>query len=125
MTTIEPPAHSNILQRQSRRRFTPRERKRLVGLYEKSGHSARAFCDEHDVSPSSLWRWLARAREPGCKESEGGGLVEIPMLALATPNAPSAAVRMELAGGTRLEIATGTDTAWLAALVRALVPASV
>lgn len=125
MTTIESPDRSNTQQRQSRRRFTPRERRRLVGLYEKSGHSARAFCDEHEVSPSSLWRWLARARGPGCKESEGGGLVEIPMLALGTPNAPSAAVRMELAGGTRLEIASGTDTIWLAALVRALVPVSV
>src|SRR6266481_4758419 len=99
MTTIESPAHSDTPQRQSRRRFTPRERKRLVGLYEKSGCSARAFCDEHEVSPSSLWRWLARAREIGGEESHGGSLVEIPMLALSLPNAP-AAVRMELAGGT-------------------------
>ena len=124
MTTIESPDRSNTPQRQSRRRFTPRERKRLVGLYEKSGHSARAFCDEHEVSPSSLWRWLARARESGGKESDGGELVEIPMLALGAVNAPSAAVRMELAGGTRLEIASGTDAAWLAALVRALTPGS-
>jgi transposase-like protein len=86
-------------QRQSRRRFTPRERKRLVGLYEKGGRNARAFCDEHEVSPSSLWRWLARACEIGGEESHDGALVEIPMLALSPPNAPSAAVRMELAGG--------------------------
>lgn len=124
MTTISSPAQSNTPQRK-RRGFTPRERKRLVGLYEKSGHSARAFCDEHKVSPSSLWRWLARAREIGGEESHDCTLVEIPMLALSPPNAPSAAVRMELAGGTRLEIATGTDTVWLATLVRALLPASV
>jgi transposase-like protein len=123
MTTIESPARSNTPQRQSRRRFTQRERKRLVGLYEKSGHGARAFCDEHEVSPSSLWRWLARARAIGGEESHDGALVEIPMLALNPPNTP-AAVRMELAGGTRLEIATGTDTVWVAALVRALLPAS-
>ena len=125
MTTIESPVHSKFPQRQSRRRFTPRERKRLVGLYEKSGHSARVFCEEYDVSPSSLWRWLARARESACQESEGGELVEIPMMALGTLDAPSAAVKMEFAGGTRLEIAIGTDTVWLAALVRALVPGSV
>jgi len=51
-------------------------------------------------------------------------LVEILMLAAHAQYVQTAAVRMELAGGTRLEIATGTDTAWLAALVRALVPAS-
>ena len=36
MTTIESPAHSNTPQIQSRRRFTTRERNRLVGLYEKT-----------------------------------------------------------------------------------------
>ena len=58
------------------------------------------------------------------EESNAGGLVEILMLAAHAQYVQTAAVRMELAGGTRLEIATGTDTAWLAALVRALVPAS-
>jgi|GEM_PF-1986373 len=124
-TTIDSQTDPNSPQRQLRRRFTPRERKRLVGLYEKSGQSAVAFCGEHDVSPSSLWRWLARSRGTGGEGSNRGRLVQIPMLALGTPNASSAAVRMELVGGTRVEITPGTDTVWLAALVRALVPASV
>lgn len=121
MTTIDSQTHSNTPERPLRRRFTPSDRRRLIRRFQKSGQSAMAFCGEHDVSPSSLWRWLARMRR---EESNAGGLVEIPMMAIQAQGMQTAAVRMDLARGTRLEIATGTDTAWLAALVRALVPAS-
>lgn len=120
--TIDSQTNPNSPKRQSRRRFTPRDRQRLVCRFEKSGQSAAAFCRDNEVCPSSLWRWLARTRR---EESNAGRLVEIPMLAAHAQYVQTAAVRMELAGGTRLEIATGTDTAWLASLVRALAPASV
>ncbi len=122
MTTIDSQTHSNTPERPSRRRFRPSDRRRLIRGFQKSGQSAMAFCGEHDVSPSSLWRWLARMRR---EESNAGGMVEIPMMAMRAQDAQTAAVKVDLVGGTRLEIATGTDTAWLAALVRALVPASV
>ena len=125
MTTIDSKIHSSTTQRPSRRRFTPRDRKRLINLYEKSGQSALEFCRENDLSMSSLWRWLARARRSDRKEANAGGLVEIPMLALRAPDAQTSAVTIQLTGGTRLEIVAGTDAAWLGALVRALTPGSV
>jgi hypothetical protein len=125
MTTIDSQIPSSSTQRRSRRRFTPRARRRLIRLYEKSGQDAAAFCRENDVSPSSLWRWLARARREEPEEANTGGLVEIPILSLRTPDTHAAAVMMQLTGGARLEIVAGTDTAWLGALVRALTPGSV
>ena len=125
MTTIDSQIHSSTTQRLSRRRFTARDRKRLIGLYERSGQSAVEFCRENDVSTSSLWRWLARAGEPEREEGNAGGLVEIPIRSLRAPDEHAAAVTMQLADGARLEIVAGTDTAWLGALVRALTPGSV
>jgi transposase-like protein len=126
MTTIDSQIHSTPTQRRSRRRFTPRDRQRLIRLYEKCGQNAAEFCHENDLSPSSLWRWLAGARrEEDREEANTGELVEIPMLSLRAPETHAAAVTMQLTGGARLEIVAGTDTAWLGALVRALTPGSV
>jgi transposase-like protein len=127
MTTIDSQIDSSTTQRPSRRRFTARDRKRLIGMYERSGQNAVEFCRENDVSTSSLWRWLARAREPEPEREEGnaGRLVEIPMRSLRAPDEHAAAVTMQLTDGARLEIVAGTDTAWLGALVRALTPGSV
>ncbi len=125
MTTIDSQVHSNTTQRPSRRRFTARDRKRLISLYERSGQNAVEFCHENDVSTSSLWRWLARAREPDREDGNAGGIVEIPLLSQRASDAHTAAVTIQLADGARLEIVAGTDTAWLGALVRALTPGSV
>jgi len=99
----------------------------LIRLYEKSGQNAAEFCHENELSPSSLWRWLARARREDDRQeaSAGDELVEIPMLSLRAPDSHAAAVTMQLVDGARLEIVAGTDAAWLGALVRALTPGSV
>ncbi len=76
------------------------------------------FCQEHDVCPSSLWRWLARERRSsGEAASSGGDLVEIPMAALRAPQTVGAAVSMQIADIARLDVAVGTDPEWLGALV--------
>jgi transposase-like protein len=122
MTTIDqsPDAKSET---RRRRRFTARDRKRLMSLYRRSRQSAEDFCRENDVCSSSLWRWLARDRNGGQDASRGGELVEIPMTALRAPEARSAAVSMQITDVARLEVAVGTDPQWLGALVRALTPA--
>jgi transposase-like protein len=126
MTTIDSPTHATPGRRRSRRHFTPRERQRLIRLYEKNGQNAAEFCHKNELSPSSLWRWLARARrDDGREEANTGELVEIPMRSLRAPDPHCAAVTMQLADGARLEIVAGTDTAWVGALVRALTPGSV
>jgi transposase-like protein len=122
MTTIDriPDAKPET---QRRRRFTARDRKRLLRLYRQSRQSAADFGRENDVCPSSLWRWLARERRSGLEASSGGELVEIPVAALRAPEATGAAVSMQITGVARLEVAVGTDPEWLGALVRALPPA--
>ncbi len=122
MTTIDrsPDAKPET---QRRRRFTARDRKRLMSLYRRSGQSAAEFCREHDVCASSLWRWLAGERRSGQEAASAGELVEIPMAALRAAEATSAAVSMQIAGVARLDVAVGTDPEWLGALVRALTPA--
>jgi transposase-like protein len=122
MTTIDrSPAAKPETQR--RRRFTTRDRKRLMSLYRRSGQTAAAFCRENDLCPSSLWCWLARERRSGQEAASAGELVEIPMAALCAAEATSAAVSMQIAGVARLDVAVGTDPEWLGALVRALTPA--
>ncbi len=122
MTTIDHSTEEKP-ETQRRRRFTPRDRKRLMSLYRRSGQSAVQFCREHDVCPSSLWRWLGRNRQSGKESSRDGELVEIPMAALSAPKMASAAVTMQITGVAHLEVAVGTDPEWLGALVRALTPA--
>lgn len=122
MTTIDRPTDAKP-EPPRRRRFTARDRKRLMSLFRRSGQSAKQFCREHDVCPSSLWRWLGSDRRSGQEASRVGELVEIPAAALRAPEAAGAAVSMQIAGVARLEVAVGTDPEWLGALVRALTPA--
>ncbi len=122
MTTIDQSPDAKPETRR-RRRFTARDRKRLMSLYRRSRQSAADFCRENDVCPSSLWCWLARDRHSGPEAVSAGELVEIPMTALRAAEATSAAVNMQIAGVARLEVAVGTDPEWLGALVRALTPA--
>lgn len=122
MTTIDRSTDAKR-ETQRRRRFTPRDRKRLMSLFRRSGQSAKQFCREHDVCPSSLWRWLGRDQQSGQHASRVGELVEIPMTALRVSDMAGAAVRMEITGVGRLEVVVGTDPEWFGALVRALPPA--
>ncbi len=123
MTTIDPTTDSTP-ETLRRRRFTARDRKRLMSLYRRSGQGAVRFCQQHDVCPSSLWRWLARERRSsGDAASSGGDLVEIPVARLRVPQLPGVAVSMQIADVARLDVAVGTDPEWLGALVRALTPA--
>jgi transposase-like protein len=122
MTTIDRSTDAKR-ETQRRRRFTPGDRKRLMSLFKRSGQSAKQFCREHDVCPSSLWRWLGRDRQSGQEPSRVGELVEIPMGALRVSDMAGAAVTMEITGVGRLEVVVGTDPKWLGALVRALPPA--
>jgi transposase-like protein len=123
MTTIDSRPSSNPAAPRTRRRFTPRDRQRLIRLYEKSGQRAGEFCRDHDVCVSSLRRWLAQAHQAREREEvDPSGLVEIPKGSLRAADA-RAAVTMQLTGGQRLEIVVGTDTVWIGALVRALTSA--
>ena len=95
------------------------ERSEWVQLFRQSGLSQGQFCRENDVAPATLALWLKPAQEP--KIAEESQIVEVPrQLVAELASAPT--VTMQLPGGARLEIPTGTDPAWLAELARALAP---
>lgn len=101
--------------KRQRRQFTAEDRARWVDLYECSGKSVREFCRDNAVCQSSLSRWLREIRAE--EEPREGSLVEVRVAPAA------AAARVCLAGGVTMEVASGTDAAWLASVLRALQPA--
>ncbi len=92
------------------------ERAEWRSLFEQSGQTAAEFCRHNDLSPATLSFWLRQQQEPAV--SEESALVEIPQQILASVG--GTAVTAHLPGGVRLQIAAGTDPAWLAQLVQAL-----
>lgn len=121
MTTIDSMTPSTPKLRRTRRRWTAQQRVHWVALFEKSGQSMLSFCRDHDLRAATLSLWRAQRRKWG----EDSALVEIPVAAPSAPSMHATVVTMQLASGARLEIAAGTDPAWLGALVRALVPVSI
>jgi len=101
--------------------WTAADKSEWLELFRKSGQGVRQFCSENDLSPSTLALWLRPP--PALQASDDGELVEVPRQVVAElASANASAVTMQLPGGVRLEIAPGTDPAWLAQLVRAFAP---
>jgi transposase-like protein len=98
--------------------WTAAERAEWLAMFEKSGQSVSEFCRTNDLPPATLSLW--RNQQKGdTRTDDEGGLVEIPAAALiGTQN--TTAVRMQLLNGVRLEVVTGTDPAWLGALLKTL-----
>ena len=95
------------------------ERRQLLDRYERSGLSQKAFCLRHGVALSTLQYWRRRARV--ANQEPRPSFVEIPQVTgMARALSGEAAVIIELPGGARLEVPTGTDAQWLSGLVRAM-----
>lgn len=103
--------------KRQRRQFTAEDRARWVGLYECSGKSVREFCRDNAVCQSSLSRWLREIRAE--EEPREGSFVEVRV----APAPAAAGARVCLPSGVTMEVASGTDAAWLASVLRALQPA--
>ena len=95
------------------------ERRRLLARYERSGLSQKAFCLRHGVALSTLQYWRRRARDTDQEPTPS--FVEIPQVTgIAGVRSVEAAVFIELPGGVRFEVPTGTDAQWLSGLLRAM-----
>jgi transposase-like protein len=95
------------------------ERRQLLDRYERSGVSQKAFCLRHGVALSTLQYWLRRVRD--ADQEPSASFVEIPQVSGVTRAlSGEAAVIIELPGGARLEVPSGTDARWLSGLVRAM-----
>jgi transposase-like protein len=82
-------------QRAGRRRRTRSEIAALLGRYQRSGKTVRAFAKAEDVGAASLYAWLRRERE------EGGApaVVEV----MRTPEMPTT-FGVQTPNGYRVEV---------------------
>ena len=95
------------------------ERRQLLDRYERSGLSQKAFCQRHGVALSTLQYWRRRARDTDQEPTPS--FVEMPQVSgMARALSSEAAVIIELPGGVRFEVPTGTDAQWLSGLLRAV-----
>ena len=103
---------------------TPEERAEWVRLFEESGKSAAEFCAGLGLAETTFAVWRKHVRGPAPASVENLTFTEVPQplveAALAANATAASAVTVQLTNGTRLEVAAGTDTAWLVQLVTAL-----
>jgi transposase-like protein len=110
----------------TRRMRSAAERANWVALFERSGKNVKTFCRENELTPSGLWAWRRQLREKAATGSAAARLVEVPRAARrSAARAREAAdvgtaVRICLPGGTEVDVVAGTDTRWLADLLRTL-----
>lgn len=92
----------------------------LVGGYEASGLSVRAFCAQRGVAQSTFYHWRRRLREDGAElgAATTPGVQLVPLRVLDERSAPSGGDASGIAllahGGVRIEVACGFDGATLA-----------
>lgn len=100
------------------------EQAEWLARFEASGQSVRAFCAEHGLVPTTLTWWRRRRREQARRSGTEGALIEVTRLtqpvSTGWSKSMTTAAVIALPGGPRVEIAAGSDPAWVAALVRAL-----
>ena len=95
------------------------ERRQLLDRYERSDLSQKSFCQRHGIALSTLQYWRRRARDTDQEPTPS--FVEIPQVSgMARALSSEAAVVIELPGGVRFEVPTGTDAQWLGGLLRAM-----
>lgn len=113
---------SETMTKRRRRQFSAEDRGRWIEEYERSGQSVRDFCRDNPLCQSSLSRWLRQSRTAAHGRRHEGSLVEV-RVAPAPVMESVANVKVRLPGGVTMEVASGTDAAWLAGVLRALQPA--
>src|SRR4051812_40122259 len=85
-----------------------------VRQFEQSGLTQEAFAAQKHMSFSMLQLWLARSRQQHATSSQ---LLPVHVV---NARAETSFIELELQTGARLRFSTGTDSTYLAQLVRAL-----
>ena len=96
------------------------EWKRLLRELERSGLSQREFAERRGVSVHTLRYWIYRSRAEQQPERRPPPLLPVRVVPSPAPVARGGEVELILPGGCLLRFATGTDPAYVAALIRAL-----
>jgi transposase-like protein len=115
----------------SQRRFSVKDRKRLLRLYERSGVSQKQFSREQAIAVSTLSYWVRQSRRPNPRVPRGT-VVEVPAAVLAatspmkSPGGERIAegVQIRLPNGLELRVAEGAAAAWVVELLQGLLTCS-
>jgi transposase-like protein len=109
------------------RNYPAQERKRLLRLFERSGLSAKRFCQDRGIPVSTLSYWVRKSRS----KVESGAVVEIPadaMNGVSLDERPGESglgmVEIRLPNQMELRISAGSDTRWVTELLRGLLTCS-
>jgi len=111
------------------RKYSIKDRKRLLKLYECRGGSQKQFAREQEIPISTLSYWVRRsARE---RAAAPAAVVEIPARKLSaatirrTVEDPTAgSVDIRLPNQLELRVSAGTDARWVTELLRGLLTCS-
>ena len=107
-----------------RRYYRPEDREQLLEEFERSGQSVHDFCRDRGVGKSSLATWRRHRR----RAVGSVGASELVRVAISKQSdggpAVSSRVLIRLKDGQQIEVAPGTDVAWVAELTRRLAACS-
>ena len=105
-----------------RRHWSLEEKAEYLALFAESGLSQAEYCEQMGLSPAtfSMWRRQSRVESPAEAASDptfAEVLVAAPGACVSPPLAAPPVV-IHLTGGTKIEVAVGTDPLWLARLLK-------
>jgi transposase-like protein len=104
------------MMKRSHQRHSAEQRLQWVMRYERSGQSMREFCLENDLAYATLSLWRREARKAG-ESPPTASLVEV---RVASAGSAYGALKVRVPSGVELEVSSGTDARWLAAVLHAL-----
>jgi hypothetical protein len=79
-----------------------------VEAFERSGQSRRAWCRQAGLNPNTLDYWRSRLRATSA------------LVPIVVSDSGTTDIEVRLPSGVQIGARSGTDTAWLASLLRAL-----
>ena len=125
MDTQKSPRPAASIKSRSRCTWSVAERTEWLRLLDASGQTLSEFCRSNDLPESTVSLWRRQQREVSQATTEAGEFVEVALPTAPVSNgvgseAASAAVVIRLPGEQVVEVAAGTDVAWLSTLLDTL-----
>lgn len=106
--------------RAAHRRRSAGERADLLVRFRRSGLTQKRFCQENDLSLSTLQYWLGQARRQDQPLDASFVQLPAPVAAACLPvgELPTGGVQIRLPSQIEVQVAAGADPSWVGALLR-------